>query len=61
MTEINSTTRMFPRTMQEAFEDPVETAQWFYPPERNLTLESFMLMLSGIGIWLFIAWLFLGV
>ena len=29
------TTRMFPRTLTEAFNDPIEKAEWWYPPEKN--------------------------
>ena len=51
MKDNNPTTRMFPRTMRDAFEDPVETAQWFFPPEKNETVSNIVMGTAGLLLW----------
>ena len=51
------TTRCFPRSMREAFEDPIEMAQWWYPPVKvwhfweitTWTLAGFLWL--GLAYW----------
>ena len=45
------TTRCFPRTMNEAFPDDVENAEWWYPPEQRWQDKVFMML----SVWLWIA------
>lgn len=45
------TTRCFPRTMNEAFPDDVENAEWWYPPEQRWQDKVFM----TFSVWLWIA------
>ena len=57
--DLNPTTRMYPRRLDEAFQDKVERAQWFYPPERNTALRSVLLSIVGIVMWIGVGFLML--
>ena len=48
--ELNDTTRKFPRTLDEAFPNDPQSAQWLYVEPKSTTLGT---VLSVIGI---IAW-----
>lgn len=56
--DLNPTTRCYPRTMDEAFPNDVERAEWFYPPEREVTVVSVVLGGTGLCMWLGFAYLF---
>ena len=56
MKDNNPTTRMFPRTMRDAFDDPVETAQWFYPPERGWNVWDAIIGGAGVILWIQLAY-----
>ena len=56
MDDLNPTTRRFPRTMEEAFKDPQQISQWWYPPEREMCWRDAVVF--GVG---FFAWLVLAV
>ncbi len=58
MEELNPTTRMFPRTLNDAFHHLGEGSQWFYPPEKRI-VSFWDIVLGGAGIllWLFSAFL----
>lgn len=49
--DLNPTTRMYPRRMDEAFHDGVEQAKWFYPPERKVRLSSIIVGVAGVCMW----------
>lgn len=49
--DLNPTTRCYPRRLEDAFRDPIEQAQWFYPPERNTLLRDILLGAIGIVLW----------
>lgn len=38
------TTRLYPRTLDEAFPNSVDRAEWFYPPEKRPMTVTEMLM-----------------
>lgn len=57
--DLNPTTRMYPRRLDEAFQDNVQRAEWFYPPERNARARDIALGLLGIVMWIGIGFLLL--
>lgn len=50
--DLHPTTKRYPRTIEEAFPDSIERAEWFYPPERYWTFWDYAL--AGIGVFLWI-------
>ena len=50
-------TRRYPRTLNEAFPQSVEAAQWFYPPPRNNTLSNTLMYLVAICLWVCLAYI----
>lgn len=52
------TTRMFPRTIEEAFPNSMERAQWFYPPERVTTWKDVAVFVVGAVLWIGLAYYF---
>lgn len=44
------TTRRFPRTINDAFQDSVENAQWWYPPERSAS--DMTLRWLSVALWI---------
>lgn len=44
------TSRCFPRTMNEAFPNDVENAQWWYPPEQRW--QDKLLFAVGVIAWI---------
>ena len=52
------TTRMFPRTIEEAFPNSLERAEWFFPPERTTTWKNVALMWVGVVLWIGLAYYF---
>lgn len=46
------TTRCYPRTLNEAFPNDVENAQWWYPPEQRW--QDKVLFAIGVIAWLVI-------
>lgn len=57
MKDNNPTTRMYPRTMRDAFNDPMETSQWFYPPEKNQTVANIAMGMGALCLWVIAAFL----
>lgn len=55
----NPTTRCYPRRLEEAFDDPVQRAQWFFPPERSQRRRDVLLAILGIALWALVAYLML--
>lgn len=49
--DLHPTTRCYPRRLEEAFQDKVANAEWFYPPERNTHTRHILLGLLGIVMW----------
>lgn len=57
--DLNPTTRRYPRTLEEAFPNTVERAEWFYPPEaRRLTVVELLLWAIAVTMWVGLAYLF---
>lgn len=56
--ESNPTTRMYPRTMDEAFPNDVDRAQWLYPPEKHWTIAEILLAIVGVALWIGLAYYF---
>lgn len=53
------TTRMYPRTMKDAFKDDIENSQWFYPPEKEpRSVVDMLLWSAGICLWVGLAYYF---
>lgn len=48
------TTRCYPRTLAEAFPHSTERAQWFFPPEREMTWSSLFTWLAAFVLWGFV-------
>mgnify|MGYP003331925491 CR=1 FL=1 len=48
------TTRCYPRTLAEAFPHSTERAQWFFPPEREMTWSSLFTWLAAFVLWGFL-------
>lgn len=55
----NPTTRMFPRTLKDAFKDDAENAQWWFPHERFVSFWDILLGGLGVLMWLMLAIYFL--
>jgi hypothetical protein len=56
--EKNPTTRMYPRTLDEAFPNDISRAEWFYPPEKNLNVHNIAMGLVALCFWVCIAFIF---
>lgn len=56
--DLNPTTRCYPRTLNDAFKDDIENAQWFYPPEKNHGLWNAITAGTGLCLWVGLAYLF---
>jgi len=52
------TTRMYPRTLQEAFPNAAENAEWWYPPKKQWTISEVLMLAIGICMWIGIAYYF---
>ncbi len=52
------TTRMYPRTIEEAFPNSLERAEWFYPPERTTTWKDVAVFVVGAVLWIGLAYYF---
>jgi hypothetical protein len=50
------TTRVFPRSMADAFPNSVDRAEWFYPPERNTSWTNVVMLLVGVILWVGLAY-----
>ena len=57
MQQRNITTRVHPRTLNEAFPDTVENATWLYPPEKSVQVGSGVLSLLAIAVCMLVFWL----
>lgn len=49
MSEINDTTRCFPRTLQEAF--PTQDSTWFEEPEETIGLYDIIVIIISLCIY----------
>lgn len=55
----NPTTRRYPRTIEDAFPNSVELANWWYPPEkRKLTVVELFMWTTGVLAWIGLAYFF---
>jgi len=55
----NPSTRRYPRSIEEAFPDSIDRANWWYPPEpRKLTVVEMFLWTAGISMWIGLAYYF---
>ena len=53
------TTRLYPRTLDEAFPNAADRAEWFYPPEKQPpTVVELLLWTLGVSMWIGIAYFF---
>ena len=52
------TTRTFPRTIEEAFPNSLERANWWYPPERTTTWKDVAVFVVGAVLWIGLAYYF---
>lgn len=53
------TTRCYPRSLDEAFPNSVERAEWFYPPEKQkLTVVELLMWSASVSMWIGLAYLF---
>lgn len=50
--DLNPTVRSYPRTLDEAFPNKIEQAEWLYPPERNPHVRHIALACVGIVMWI---------
>lgn len=57
--DLNPTTRRYPRTLDEAFPNTVDRAEWFYEPERKpLNVVELFMWATGIAMWIGLAYFF---
>jgi hypothetical protein len=56
--DLNPTTRCYPHTLNEAFKDSVENAQWFYPPEKNNGWRNILMGYAALIMWICLAYYF---
>ena len=55
----NPSTKRFARSLEEAFPDSIERAQWWYPPEPHQpTVLEMFLWAVGISMWIGLAYYF---
>ena len=52
------TTRRFPNTLEEAFPNNPERAEWFYPPERKFGYRNAVMWIAGVMMWIALAYYF---
>lgn len=52
------TSRTFPRTMDEAFPNDAERAEWFYPPERKRGYLNAVVLITALMMWAALGWYF---
>ena len=53
------TTRLYPRTLDEAFPNAASRAEWFYPPERKpLTVLEWGMLTFAISAFVGLAYFF---
>lgn len=52
------TTRSYPRTMDEAFPNSAERAEWFYPPRKEWTWGEIVMLIVGAVVWIVLAYYF---
>ena len=53
------TTRLYPRTLDEAFPNAASRAEWFYPPEKKqITVVEWLLWTLGVSMWIGLAYFF---
>ena len=38
--------------MDEAFQDPIDRAQWLYPPERKRGWANAAMAVAGVAMWI---------
>jgi hypothetical protein len=57
MIDNNPTTRMYPRTLEEAFPNDSSRAEWFYPPEKNLSAHNIIMGIVALCFWVFIGFI----
>ena len=50
------TSRCFPRTMNDAFKNNVDNAQWLYPPEKNFNWRNTAMLAVAIWLWIGLAY-----
>ena len=50
--DLNPTTRCYPRRLEDAFQNDVASAQWFYPPERKRGLADAAMSIAGVAMWI---------
>lgn len=52
------TTRCYPRSMDEAFPNSMERAEWFYPPEKKpFNVIELLTWTAGISLWIGLAYM----
>ena len=51
------TTRCYPHTIEEAFPNDPQNAEWFYPPEKKRGWANAVMMIAGLMMWVGIAYL----
>jgi hypothetical protein len=51
------TTRSFPRTLDEAYPNDPSRFNWFYPPERNISLPNIALGMTALALWVIVIYL----
>lgn len=55
----NPTSRRYPRTIEEAFPDSIERANWWYPPEpRKYSVVEMLMWGTGFCMWIGLAYFF---
>ena len=52
------TSRTYPRTMEEAFPNDAERANWFYPPENKRGYRNAVMFIAGAMMWVALAYYF---
>jgi hypothetical protein len=50
------TTRVYPRSIEEAFPNSIERAQWFYPPEKTTGWKDVAVFVIGAVLWIGLAY-----
>jgi hypothetical protein len=49
---------MFPRTLTEAFDDPIERAKWWYPPEEKYGWVEIVMWWVTACVWVCLGFIF---
>lgn len=58
MSKLNNTVRTYPRTLEEAFPQHAEYANWIDAPPQRISKFDLVVSILAVFIWIFLVYLF---